>query len=57
LENFKLVDHKIISVKKLFEEELKEVRIMYEETNDPDMKTMFEQVIKYLEMRLDGRVE
>lgn len=55
--NIGMTDHKIISVKKLFEEELKEVRMMYEETNDPDMKTMFEQVIKYLEMRLDGRVQ
>ena len=52
-----MVDHKIVSVKTLFEEELKEVRTMYEETNDHDMKIMFEQVIKYLEMRLDGRVQ
>ena len=52
-----MADHKIVSVKTLFEEELKEVRLMYEETNDSDMKIMFEQVIKYLEMRLDGRVQ
>jgi len=57
LENFNLADHKIVSVKTLFEEELKEVRLMYEETNDTELKVMFEQVIKYLEMRLDGRVQ
>jgi len=57
LENFNLADHKIVSVKTLFEEELKEVRLMYEETNDTELKVMFEQVIKYLEMRLDGKVQ
>lgn len=51
------MDHKIISVKKLFEHELEEVRTMYMDTNDPEMKTMFEQVIKYLEMRLNGTVQ
>ena len=52
-----MVDHKIVSVKTLFEEELKEVRLMYEETDDVELKVMFEQVIKYLEMRLDDRVQ
>jgi len=55
--NIGMVDHKIISVKTLFEEELKEVRLMYKETDDDELKVMFEQVIKYLEMRLDGRVQ
>ena len=49
--------YKVWSVEKLFELELEECRKMYEETLDPEMKTMFEQVIKYLEMRLNGTVQ
>ena len=51
------MDYKVWSVEKLFELELEEVRKMYEETLDPEMATMLEQVIKYLEMRLDGTIQ
>jgi len=51
------MEYKVWSVEKLFELELEECRNMYEETLDPEMKTMLEQVIKYLEMRLDGTIQ
>lgn len=52
-----MADYNVWSVKKLFELELDECRKMYEQTLDPEMKTMLEQVIKYLEMRLDGTIQ
>jgi len=52
-----MTDYNVWSVQKLFELELEEVRKMYEQTLDPEMKTMLEQVIKYLEMRLDGTIQ
>jgi hypothetical protein len=52
-----MTDYDVWSVQKLFELELEEVRKLYEETLDPEMATMLEQVIKYLEMRLDGRIQ
>ena len=50
------MEYNVWTVQKLFELELKEVRNLYEETLDDEMKIMLEQVIKYLEMRLDGRI-
>jgi len=52
-----MADYNVWSVKRLFELELDECRKMYEQTLDPEMKTMLEQVIKYLEMRLDGTIQ
>ena len=52
-----MTDYNVWSVQKLFELELEEVRKLYESTLDPEMATMLEQVIKYLEMRLDGRIQ
>lgn len=52
-----MADYNVWTVKKLFELELDECRKMYEQTLDPEMATMLEQVIKYLEMRLDGTIQ
>ncbi len=51
------MEYNVWTVQKLFELELEEVRNLYEETLDDEMKIMLEQVIKYLEMRLDGRIQ
>ena len=47
------MEYNVWTVQKLFELELEEVRNLYEETLDDEMKIMLEQVIKYLEMRLN----
>ena len=52
-----MTDYNVWSVQKLFELELEEVRKMYMDALDPERKTMLEQVIKYLEMRLDGTIQ
>lgn len=50
------MEYNVWTVQKLFELELEEVRNLYKETSDVEMKTMLEHVIKYFEMRLDGRI-
>ena len=51
------MEYNVWTVKKLFELELEEVRNLYETTLDDEMKIMLEQVIKYLEMRLNGKIK
>ena len=51
-----MTDYSVWTVEKLFLLELEECRKLYETTLDTDMKIMLEQGIKYLEMRLDGRI-
>jgi cystathionine beta-lyase/cystathionine gamma-synthase len=52
-----MTNYNVWSVQKLLESELAEVRNMYEQTLDPERATMLEQVVKYLEMRLDGTIQ
>ena len=52
-----MADYRVWTIEKLFKLELEEVRKLYEETLDDEMKIMLEQVVKYLEMRLDGRIK
>ena len=51
------MEYNVWTVKKLFDLELEEVRNLYETTLDDEMKIMLEQVIKYLEMRLNGKIK
>tara|TARA_B100000902_G_scaffold340865_1_gene343923 strand:+ start:1195 stop:1353 length:159 start_codon:yes stop_codon:yes gene_type:complete len=52
-----MADYHVWSLKKLFESELEEVQKMYMDALDPEDKTMYEQVIKYLEKRLSGEIQ
>ena len=56
-QNGYVMEYNVWTVKKLFELELEEVRNLYETTLDDEMKIMLEQVIKYLEMRLNGKIK